>query len=198
MKGVKHWCAGTVSFRVLSRLRRSYSYRIPIFWGYTLNEELPRFSTVSYSFRHRFTPETIGAVFHWTLEAAGSAGALTPTAVFIDGVHLKASANLNKKIKQEVPVAAKRHQKELPAEINADREAQGKKPFDDDDDLPAPTKRRWDNTSKKKLARRKKAGFKTVTKSITGPDCGVLVKGKHQRRSLSIQRPTPLAIRTAM
>ena len=115
-----------------------------------------------------------------------------------DGAPLKAGANLNKKIKQEVPAAAKRYQRELPAEINADREAQGKKPFDDDDDPPAPTKRRRDNTSKKKLARRKKAGFKTATKSTTGPDCGIWMKGKHQRRSLSIRRPTPPAIRTAM
>ena len=37
-------------------------------------------------------------------------------------------------------------------EVNEDREAHGKKPFDDDDELPAPTKKRRDNTSKKKLA----------------------------------------------
>jgi hypothetical protein len=112
-----------------------------------------------------------------------------------DGAPLKAGANLNKKIKQEVPAAAKRYQRELPAEINADREAQGKKPFDDDDDPPAPTKRRRDNTSKKKLARRKKAGFKTATKSTTGPDCGIWMKGKHQRRSLFIRQSTLSAIR---
>ena len=79
-------------------------------------------------------------------------------------------------------MAAKGYQKELLAEINADREAHGKKPFDDDDDSPAPTKKRRDNTAKKKLARRKKAGFKTVTKSTTDPDCGVFMKGKHQRQ----------------
>ena len=89
---------------------------------------------------------------------------------------------LNKKIKQEVPAAAKRYRDELLAEINADREAHGKKPFDDDDDPPRPTKKKRDNTSKKKLARRKKAGFKTVTKSTTDPDCGMFVKGKHERQ----------------
>ncbi len=46
----------------------------------------------------------------------------------MDGTHIKASANLNKKIKQEVPAAAKRYQEELLAEINADREAHEKKP----------------------------------------------------------------------
>ena len=118
----------------LRRAQTDIAYRW--FLGYTLNEELPHFSTVSYNFRHRFTEETIEAVFQWILDEAGSAGALTPTAVFIDGTHIKASANLNKKIKQEVPVAAKRYQEELMAEINADREAHGKKPFDDDDDSP--------------------------------------------------------------
>ena len=171
---------GNVSLRgTLRRAQTDVAYRW--FLGYTLSEELPHFSTVSYNFRHRFTEGTIEAVFHWILEEAGSAGALTPAAVFIDGTHIKASANLKKKIKQGVPAAAKRYRNELLAEINADREAHGKKPFDDDDP-PAPAKKERDNTSKKKLARRKKAGFKTVTKSTTDPDCGVFVKGKHQRQ----------------
>ena len=47
-------------------------------------------------------------------------------------------------------------------EINADREAHGKEPFDDDDDPQAPTKKRRDNTSKKKPARLKKEKLHTV------------------------------------
>ena len=115
-------------------------------------------STVSYNFRHRFTQETIEAVFCWILEEAGNAGALTPEAVFIDGTYIKASANLNKKIKQEALVAAKRYQEELLAEINADREAHGKKPFDDDDGPSKPTGKKRDKTLRKELTRRKKAG----------------------------------------
>ena len=42
--------------------------------------------------------------------------------------------------------------------------------------------RRGDNTSKTNLARRKKAGFKMVTKSTTDPDCGMFVKGEHQQQ----------------
>ena len=171
---------GTASMRgTLRRAQTDVAYRW--FLGYTLNEELPHFSTVSYNFRHRFTEETIEAVFRWILDEAGNAGALSPEAVFIDGTHIKASANLNQKIKQEVPVAAKRYQEELMAEINADREAHGKKPFDDDDP-PKPAGKKRDNTSKKKLARRKEAGIKTVTKSTTDPDCGIFVKGQHQRQ----------------
>ena len=171
---------GLASLRgTLRRAETDIAYRW--FLGYTLNEELPHFSTVSYNFRHRFTEETIEAVFRWILDEAGAAGALSPAAVFIDGTHIKANANINKKIKEEVPVAAARYRDELMAEINADREVHGKKPFDDDDP-PKGTKRR-DNTSRKKLARRKKAekGKKTVTVSTTDPDSGIFRKGDHKR-----------------
>ena len=171
---------GLASLRgTLRRAETDIVYRW--FLGYTLNGELPHFSTVSYNFRHRFTEETIEAVFRWILDEAGTAGALSPAAVFIDGTHIKANANINKKIKQEVPVAAARYRDELMAEINEDREAHGKKPFDDND-APKGSKRR-DNTSRKKLARRKKAeeGKKTVTVSTTDPECGIFRKGGHKR-----------------
>ena len=53
---------------------------------------------------------------------------------------------------------------------------------DDDNDPPASPRKHKDNTSKKKLARRKKQGFRTVTKSVTDPDCGLFVKGGHKRQ----------------
>ncbi|MDD5808674.1 MAG: transposase, partial [Oscillospiraceae bacterium] len=78
---------------------------------------------------------------------------------------------------------SRHYAKELMAEVNADREAHGKKPFDDDDDeSPTAPKKRKDNTSKKKLARRKKEKTRTVTKSITDPDSGLFVKGDHKRQ----------------
>ena len=48
------------------------------FLGYTLQEETPHFSTVSYNFRHRFTEETIDRVFAWILEEVAQAGYLSP------------------------------------------------------------------------------------------------------------------------
>ena len=62
------------------------------FLGYTLQEETPHFSTVSYNFRHRFTAETVDQVFAWILEEVAEAGYLSPKAVFIDGTHIKANA----------------------------------------------------------------------------------------------------------
>lgn len=101
------------------------------FLGYTLQEETPHFSTVSYNFRHRFTEETVNQVFVWILEEVAEAGYLSPKVVFIDGTHIKANANTKKQVKVQIPEASKHYARELMEEVNADREAHGKKPFAD-------------------------------------------------------------------
>ena len=168
--------------RTAAEIEVNVAYRW--FLGYGLTEDVPHFSTVSYNFRHRFTTETVDKIFNWVLDEIAEAGYLSPSAVFIDGTHIKASANNKKKIQEEVPIAAKRYAKELMEEVNADREEHGKKHFDDDDDdKPQAPKKKKDNTSKKKLARRRKAAKqKKVTKSTTDPDCGMFVKGDHKKQ----------------
>jgi transposase len=89
--------------RTMQEINMNIAYRW--FLGYTLNEELPHFSTVSYNFKHRFTEETVEQVFSWILREANGAGYLEPEAVFVDGTHIKANANINKRIKKEVPQA---------------------------------------------------------------------------------------------
>ena len=166
--------------RTAEEVKLNVAYRW--FLGYTLQEETPHFSTVSYNFRHRFTEETVDQVFRWILEEVAQAGYLSPKAVFVDGTHIKANANTKKQVKVQIPAASKHYAKELMEEVNTDRQAHGKKPFDDDDEPPAPTKKRRDNTSKKKLARRKKEKQRTVTRSVTDPDSGLFVKGDHKRQ----------------
>lgn len=160
------------------------------FLGYRFQAETPHFSTISYNFRHRFTTETVNQIFDWILKEIAEAGYLSPGAVFVDGTHIKANANTKKVVKEEVSVAAKRYAEELMEEVNADRESHGKKPFADDTENedsnnppPTPMKRKRDNTSKKKLKKRKKeAKKKAVTKSTTGPDCGLFVKGECEKQ----------------
>ena len=72
-------------------------------------------------------------MFAWILDEIAEAGYLSPKAVFIDGTHIKANADNKKKVQEEVPAAAKRYAQELMQEINSDREAHGKKPFEDDE-----------------------------------------------------------------
>lgn len=138
------------------------------FLGYIMSQNLPHFATISYAFGHRFTAEVIEGVFHWILEEVARAGYLSPEVVFVDGTHIKANANLKKRAKKEIPVAAKRYQEQMDAEIEADRAAHGKKPLkkknDDDDDTPSAHSKQ-----------------KTVTESMTDPDSGVFQKGEHRK-----------------
>jgi transposase len=95
----------------LSSLRRTaeeVSFNIAYRWflGYRLQENTPHFSTISYNFRHRFTSETVDQIFNWILMEMVEAGYVAPGVVFVDGTHIKANANIHRKIKQKVPVAA--------------------------------------------------------------------------------------------
>lgn len=144
--------------RTMQEIDMNMAYRW--FLGYTLNEKIPHFSTVSYNFKHRYTEETVEEIFKWILWEANQAGYLEPETVFIDGTHIKANANIHKKIKKAVPEAARRYASELMAEVNDEREEHGKKPFDDD---PKPPK------------------AKEITVSTTDPESGIFHKGEHKR-----------------
>lgn len=56
----------------MDEVRLNVAYRW--FLGYTLQEETPHFSTVSYNFRYRFTAETVDRVFAWMLSEVANAG----------------------------------------------------------------------------------------------------------------------------
>ena len=184
---IQHLYGLTSLRRTAEEVSLNVAYRW--FLGYRLQEETPHFSTVSYNFRLRFTSETVDQIFSWILMQMVDAGYVAPGVVFVDGTHIKANANTKKAIKLEVPVAAKHYAQELMDEVNADRVAHGKKPFEDDKDdddatePPASPKKKRDNTSKKKLKKRKKeVKKKTVTVSTTDPDCGLFVKGDHEKQ----------------
>ena len=169
--------------RSLRRVADEVSLNVAYRWflGYSINENTPHFSTLSYNFR--LNEETVDKIFNWILDEIANEGYLNPEAVFIDGTHIKANANKNKKIKEQVPVAAKRYADELLEEINSDREAHGKKPFDDDQKAPkSKNQQKKNNTSKKMKRRKQEAKAKEVTKSTTDPESGLFVKGDHKRQ----------------
>ncbi len=153
--------------RTAEEIRTNICYRW--FLGYTLQEETPRFSTVSYNFRQRFTAETADKVFAWVWSEVAEAGYLSPRAVFIDGIHIKANVNTKKRVKEQIPAATKHYAKELMEEVNADRETHGRKPFDDDDDHPTSAKKAKDNTSKKKLAGKEREKPAHAPQPTSGP-----------------------------
>lgn len=151
--------------RTHEEIQMNIAYRW--FLGYSLNEPIPHFSTVSRNFKHRYSLEVIDSVFEWILSEIEEAGYLSPESVFIDGTHIKANANIKKAIKKAVPEAAKIYEAKLCEEVGIDREAHGKKSLkdknDDDDDTPSTP------------------ANKEILESTTDPECGVFHKGEHKK-----------------
>ncbi|MCX4323792.1 MAG: IS1182 family transposase [Lachnospiraceae bacterium] len=145
--------------RTVEEINMNIAYRW--FLGYLLNEPVPHFATISYNFRHRFREDTIEQVFTWILFEAQKSGYLSPEVVFMDGTHIKANANINKKMKKAIPSAAKAYEQQLMKEINEDRMAHGKKPFDR-------------NSGGGESRERE------ITVSTTDPESGMFRKGDHK------------------
>ena len=152
------------------RIRDTLSYRW--FLGYGLLDEIPHFATVSYAFCKRFPDELTTEIFEHILNKALNNRMVDPSTVFIDGTHIKASANKKKFQKEQVRKTAKVYSGQLRREVNAEREALGKKPIEEDDDD-------TDNSDPPSPGSRKK-DEKTV--STTDPDSGMFVKGEHERQ----------------
>ena len=133
------------------------------FLGYNLLEKIPHFATVSYAFCQRFPPELSEEIFAHILNKALNQRMVDPSTIFIDGTHVKASANKKKFQKEQVAKAAKVYETQLRQEVAAEREKLGKKNDDDDQDG---------------------SGGATVTSTVstTDPDCGMFAKGEHERQ----------------
>lgn len=146
------------------RINDTLSYRW--FLGYGLLEKIPHFATVSYAFCKRFPSELTEEIFEHILNKAVNNRMVDPAAVFIDGTHIKASANKKKFQKEQIKKAAKVYDEQLRQEVNAEREKLGKKSIEDDgDDDEHP-----------------RGGTVQKTVSTTDPDAGMFVKGEHERQ----------------
>ena len=119
--------------RTLEEINMNMAYRW--FIGYDLFEKIPHFSTFSKNYTRRFQGTQIfERIFEKILEEAINSGYVDASAVFIDGTHVKASANKKKNRKVEIEATAKAYQEQLDEEIRKDREAHGKRPLKKDDD----------------------------------------------------------------
>ena len=147
------------------RIRDTLSYRW--FLGYSLLDEIPHFATVSYAFCERFPEELATEIFEHILNKALNEHMVDPSAVFVDGTHIKASANKKKHQKKRVAETAKVYSDRLRAEVDAERKKLGKKPIGD---LP-----------KNDPPSGSAAGTTERSVSTTDPDSGLFVKGEHER-----------------
>jgi len=146
------------------RIQDTLSYRW--FLGYGLLDEIPHFATVSYAFCKRFPAELTEEIFAHILNKALNHRMVDPKMIFMDGTHIKASANKKKFQKEKVAKAAKVYAEQLREEVNAERETLGKKAIEDEDDD--------DSTPG--------AGIVERTVSTTDPESGMFVKGDHERQ----------------
>ena len=135
------------------------------FIGYDMAEPIPHFSTFGKNYTRRFKDtDVFEKIFARILQEAVRCGFVDANAVFIDGTHIKASANKKKARNEMVEKQAKQYQKQLEEEINKDRQNHGKKPLkDDDDETPKPPE------------------MKPTKQSTTDPESGLFHKGEHEK-----------------
>lgn len=141
------------------------------FLGYSLLDKIPHFATVSYAFCNRFPTELAEEIFDHILNKALNNRMVDPSVVFIDGTHIKASANKKKFQKEKVAETAKIYAEQLREEVDAEREKLGKKPIMDDR-----------NNDDDNEDRPQGGGTVEKTVSTTDPECGMFVKGEHERQ----------------
>jgi transposase len=128
------------------------------FLGFSLLDRIPHFATVSYAFCKRFPAELSEEIFAHILNKAINNRMVDASVIFVDGTQIKASANKKKRQKELVAQTAKIYDEQLRREVNAEREAMGKKPFEYDEEPEE----------------------KEVTVSTTDPDAGIFRKGEHK------------------
>jgi len=143
--------------KTLGEVEVNVAYRW--FLGLDLTTKPPHFATVSYAFAQRFPEEVFEKIFVWILRAAVSKKFVSAETAFFDGTHTKASANKKKSHKVQAANAARVFDEKLREEINADRQAHGKKPLKEMEKEPE---------------------VKEITVSNTDPDCGIFHKGEHK------------------
>ena len=135
------------------------------FLGYGLLDKLPHFATVSYAFCRRFPEELAVEIFEHILNKALNNHMVDSSMVFIDGTHIKASANKKKYQKEQVAKAARVYAKRLREEVNEERAKLGKPPVEEEDD---------DGHGG--------GGTTEQVVSTTDPECGMYHKGEHERQ----------------
>ena len=117
------------------------------FLGLDFFDPVPHFGTFGKNYKRRFEgTDLFERIFANILMQCMKYDLVDPSTVFVDATHVKAAANRKKAKKVLVAKKAARfYDEQLKSEINADREAHGKKPLkdrdedDNDDDSNSPS-----------------------------------------------------------
>jgi transposase len=111
--------------QTIKEIQTNVAYRWYI--GYSLEEEIPHFSTFGKNYSRRFANTTLfEEIFQKVVSEIMGYGFIDPESIFIDGTHIKASANNHNSEKEIVLESVKYYEDELIKEINDDRIQRGK------------------------------------------------------------------------
>ena len=137
------------------------------FLGLELQDPVPHFSTFGKNYTRRFKDtDLFEQIFARILSECYQYKLVDPKEVFVDATHVKARAN-NKRVRRRIAYEeAKVYEDQLKKEIDADREAHGKKPFKDQD---GPGNGGGGGKEKE------------IKESTTDPESGWFHKGEHKQ-----------------
>ena len=138
------------------------------FLGLEMLDPVPHFSTFGKNYARRFKDtDLFERIFEHILSECYKYKLVDPSEVFVDATHVKARANNKKSRKRIAHQEAKFYEEQLKEEINADREAHGKKPLKDKDDSGPGSGA--------------SGGGKEIRESTSDPDSGWFHKGEHKQ-----------------
>jgi transposase len=139
--------------RLVAEIAVNVAYR----WFLRLSLTDPVFdaSVIWQNRRRRFVGTDVAErIFDGIVTQAIDAGLVSGEVLFTDSTHLKANANSRRHTAEQVSASVAGYLADLDADIDADRAAHGKEPFDPGGTKPAPTRR--------------------IKRSVTDPDAGFM------------------------
>lgn len=144
------------------------------FLGLDFFDPVPHFSTFGKNYKRRFEgTDLFEQIFANILMQCMKYDLVDPSTVFVDATHVKAAANRKKAKRVLVAKKASRfYDEQLKSEINADREAHGKKPLRDRDED--------DNDNDSDSPSAQSRNLKEKKESTTDPESGWFHKGEHK------------------
>lgn len=148
------------------------------FLGLDFFDPVPHFSTFGKNYKRKFEgTDLFEQIFANILMQCMKYDLVDPSTVFVDATHVKAAANRKKSKRVLVAKKASRfYDEQLKSEINADREAHGKKPLRDRDDNDNDN----DNGNDSDSPSAPRGDLKEKKESTTDPESGWFHKGEHK------------------
>lgn len=150
------------------------------FLGLGVHDEVPHYSTFSQNYIRRFRgTKVFEHIFASVLNRIMEHKLIDSSLLFVDGTHVKASANKHKRKKMIVKATTDIYKDAIEQEVNQYREDIGRNPFDYNDDDDDDTPEVQDEETGEIISIKKST---EQTKSTTDKDAGMYVKGEKERQ----------------